>query len=824
LFSIAFCFEILISSRFTRHIITLLFMLLLIMGVTRPAQADTQWPVTEFEIFEGLPWGSSNWYEANLGRKLGRHNIETKTPANVPLTAELKKEMETYLHQVALKMQKLDLPPPYLEPVITRDDGTQAFRIYYFDFSKENNSDPADYAVASYACKDETAQRRIIKINASRLVSAKSGGITDKGYVDLAHELFHTVQRGSQFYDANCEPPNWLTEGMAEAIGTDIAVELRRVKPAQLARWGLRHYYERLAIDGNASVNPARAHSYATSSFWRYLAELAHYRKSLIPSERWPEASVSSPRYGVDYKYVSRLLSSAETLPDQQEILDFLNNFLLADPAFTMRLSSIYPVFAATFANYGLERVIDDRDAKVMHNGWIKKAFSECPIITLDASNNVGRAQLPLNRITGRCVHINIGAISTPTTIMDISTLVPNKIIGAQLYLGTAGGKSVAQAIVKTAGKAGYTASWDPLVKEGDSFDLVFTNIADKPRATLLVDLTVQFSLPGSSNDQVSAPPQPVKKQKKKQKKQQAETDIEPDSPPQSSGSTTVSSSCSDEVPEQGCGWPASEFNGYCGPSMNIDLQTLPVGVANMSMMGSPLGLMNQVFNTVAGFMGPDNDMSNMPDASEFDGLRVSIGIPLPNFGETPSYSNAAINVEGGGWPNSGTYGPRDILSGSQTYFAPSGQVVLEEYSALLLRGSYEAQLVALPTPYADKANFLELPIIGTLKGRFLIPRPCGKGIDEEEEGEIDRQRVMQDVMANFAPNNIVIPSDTTENTSPSLSSPTSGFTCDCSCSGMRSSTAILDNLEGAPDAKTMSLAMCMLTCAGQYQQCDEEE
>jgi hypothetical protein len=823
LFSIAFYLQNLITHRVTWPNFTLLLLSLVAMNIAKPAKADTQWPVTEFEIFEGLPWGSSNWYEANLGRKLGRHTLETKTPASVPLTAAIKKEMETYLHQVALKMQKLDLPAPYLEPVITRDDGTQVFRIYYFDFSKANNSDPADYAVAAYACKDETAQRRIIKINASRLVSAKSGGITDKGYVDLAHELFHSVQRGSQFYDANCEPPNWLTEGMAEAIGTDIAVELRQAKPTQLARWGLRHYYERLAVDGNASVNPARAHSYATSSFWRYLAELAHYRKSLIPSERWPQASVSSRRYGVDYKYVSRLLNSAETLPDQKEILDFLNNFLLADPAFNMRLSSIYPVFAATFANYGLERVIDDRDAKVMHNGWIKKAFGECPIITLDASNTVGRAQLSLNRITGRCVHINIGAISAPTTIMDISTLVPNKAIGAQLYLGTAGGKSVAQAIVKTAGAAGYTASWDPLVQAGDSFDLVFTNIADKPRATLLVDLIVQFSLPGSSNDQVSPTPQSVKKQKKQNKNQQGVTETVPDSPPQSSGSTTVSTSCSDEVPEQGCGWPASEFNGYCGPSMNIDLQTLPVGVANMSMMGSPLGLMNQVFNTVAGFMGPDNNMSNMPDASEFDGLRVSIGLPLPTFGESVSYSNAAIHVDGGGWPNSGSYGPRDILSGSQTYFAPSGLVVLEEYSALLLRGSYEAQLVALPTPYADKANFMELPIIGTLKGSFLIPRPCGKGIDDEEEVEIDRQRFIQDVMTNFVPNNMLIPSDTTENTRPSQSNPTSAFACDCSCSGMLSSTAILDKLEGAPDGKTMTLAMCMLTCATQYQQCDEE-
>jgi hypothetical protein len=58
-------------------------------------------------------------------------------------------------------------------------------------------------------------------------------------------------------------------------------------------------------------------------------------------------------------------------------------------------------------------------------------------------------------------------------------------------------------------------------------------------------------------------------------------------------------------------------------------------------------------------------------------------------------------------------------LAGSQTYFTPTGQVAIQEYSVLLLHGSYEAQLVALPAPLADKQNFLELPIIGSIKGSF---------------------------------------------------------------------------------------------------------
>lgn len=814
------------------YMIDVLIVSLLALGVSATAQAKTNWPVTEFEIFEGVPWGTIYSNGVRLGRSLGRHNLETQSTASVPLTPALKKEMEQYLHEVAEKMQDLDFPAPYLEPVITRDDGTQAFRIYYFDFGKGNNYDPANYALAGYGCKGETNHRRIININASRLTSSGSGVISDKGYVDMAHELFHTVQRGSRFYDANCEPPKWLTEGMAEAIGTDIAVKLRGVKLAQMTsqirRWGLRHYYERLAVDGNANVDPAKSHSYQTSSFWRYLAELAHYRKSPVPAERWPEASVSSPRYGLDYSYVSRFLARPDALHDQKKILDFLSNFLLNDQAFTMRLSNIYPVFSATFANYGLERVVDTRPATVVHDSWIKVALGECQSVTLDPANKVGIVKLALNRITARCVHVNIGAIAAPTT-MDISTLVPNKAIGAQLYLGTAGGKSVAQAIVTPAGSAGDTASWDTVVEAGDSFDLVLSNVADNPRSTLMVDLDVQFSLPGSQNNQVPPSSQSVKRKTKKNKNKTKEvTEILPEDPPQTTGSTTVTSLCNEEVPEHGCGWPASDFGGYCGPTLGIDLQTLPASVARMSTMGSPLGLINQVLGTVSGFTGPDGDTVKMPEAAEFGGLRVNIEIPLPDYGETPDYDTARIEVEGGGWPSSGTYGPRDLLPGSQTYFPPSGHVTIEEYSALLLRGSYEAHLVALPMPAADRADFMELPVIGTLKGSFLLPRPCGKAI-EQEEVNVDAKGVMQDVISNFGPIDTGgAPTAPTERSEQAASSTSSGVACDCSCSGMRKALAILDALdsesEGMPDAGVMGLAMCMMTCAAQYQQCDAGE
>lgn len=834
LHSIMYYFEYLITPRFSGRIVGVLIWSLLAITGSAAAQAQTKWPVTEFEIFQGIPWSAPRDNAVTLGRKLGWYKTESITTASVPLTPALKKEMEKYLHEVAVKMQQLNLPAPYLEPVVSRADGTQAFRIYYFDFGKGNNYDPNDYALAGYGCRNESYHRRIINVNAAKLTDPVSGVIADKGYVDLAHELFHTVQRGSKFYDANCEPPKWLTEGMAEAIGTDMAVELRHVKMPELLnikgqsmRWGLRHYYDRLAVDGNAKIEQATGASYNTSSFWRYLAELAHYRedKFVPPDERWPEASVSSPRYGRNYDYVSRLLAKPEALHDQKQILDVLSNFLLHDLAYTKGLSEIYPVFAATYANYGLERVVSPRPAADVHKGWIKMAFGECPIITLDPANKVGHVKLSLNRVTARCVHVNIGAIAAPQT-MDITTVVSSIAIGKQLYLGTAGGKSVAQAIVEPAGTAGYTARWDPNVKAGDSFDLVLSNVAENPRSTLMVDLDVQFSLHGSSNNHVPPAPQPVKKKTKKNSKKV--TDDIPEDPPQTSGGTTVSSACSEQVPEHGCGWPASDFGGYCGPTLDMDLQTLPASVARMSTMGKPLGLMNQVLATVSGFVGPDGETVNFPDASEFGGLRVKIQIPLPNFGETLSYDTAKIEVEGGGWPHSGTYGPRDLLSGSQTYFAPSGHVTITEYSVLLLRGSYEARLVALPTPFADKVSFMELPVIGTLKGSFLIPRPCGKGI-KQEEVKVDVKRVMREVISNFAPNNtIVAPAAPTGSPAQPDSRSASTVACDCTCSGRRKSIATLDAYDseskGMPDAKVMGLAMCMVTCAAQYQQCDVSE
>src|SRR5690606_21385982 len=121
---------------------------------------------------------------------------------------------------------------------------------------------------------------------------------SERAYEDLAHELFHNVQRAYQSaYALNHDL--WITEGQAQAVGVDTAYKLRNVMlfktTKQTYRLGGRPYY----IPLTKKIEDEDA--YRTSSFWRYIGE--HY----AASKKNQHAGVKP--IPADYGYLAKVLA-----------------------------------------------------------------------------------------------------------------------------------------------------------------------------------------------------------------------------------------------------------------------------------------------------------------------------------------------------------------------------------------------------------------------------------------------------------------------------------------------------------------------------------
>jgi len=287
--------------------------LALAMAAVSPAAFAQPWPTVQFEVYEG-----SGKAVPDAAAALARQ-VEAGPP---PLSPALKKEIEDYLSGAAIEFQRMGFPPPELEPIVTRADGRQAYRVYWYPFDYAGMGGPkADVGgVMGYGCRGEST-RRVLLLNAQvrgkyrvELSMAVATGqvpgtldqLTDNGYSVLAHELFHAVQRGTRFYGANCMPPVWFNEGMAEAVGHDMAWRLRRIRSpnAQTERWGLRPYYLSFDMGPEPLADEARKRAYDTSSFWRYLAELERAMQvpSSAPVRPGPQKPIVADAF--DYGYL----------------------------------------------------------------------------------------------------------------------------------------------------------------------------------------------------------------------------------------------------------------------------------------------------------------------------------------------------------------------------------------------------------------------------------------------------------------------------------------------------------------------------------------
>jgi len=838
------------------------FLAVLLTLSWRAAYAQTQWPVAQFEVFEGLPYNAADGASLKAARWIGvenlaleaarlggQHQLDQARRASVPLSAGLKREIESYLGEVARLLQDQGFAAPVLEPVVRRADGREAYRVYYGDFPN------IGYAAYSYGCEGE-ANLRLILVNAAYLTTA-SGGIREKGYGDLAHELFHAVQRGSAFFRNNCNPDagEWITEGQAEAVGWDLAWRLRGITPAREDRWGLRRYFERLALSPldpgplrnpddqdeidrrNAMVAQHRSRYYGSSSLWRFLAETTHARGTSTGGvAAWP-----TPLFrDVDYRYLARLLQSdTRVAGSRQRELQWLDAFLRSNEGFGLSLARIYPQFLATYMDYPLHRATraisrsdpGSGDPAQDHKRWLQESFGGCPVLFFPQDSPAQPVSVALGRVTARCLRLH--SESREPVIVDIQTQARSVAAAQQLSLGVAGGERVAAALVSENPDTGAVlASWSLQLEDWTrTLDVVITNVANAPGRTLAQDLQIGGARAGWQSNLLQPP---VVRARKAARKLAPRPGSGPGSGADAEDAASAESGPAstrlerDDPAMSSCARNPGRYADRCGPSLHIRLQAVPQAMAHMGSIVTSGGFMAQNLETAQRML---QQMPADPRQLVSDERQIALRIPLIDYGFSGTFSDALISVSGGGEADLVSRGPRDVMPGPQTWFPTNASVTIEEYSMFALRGSFSAAMVAAPLPGAHREDMPTLPVVHQLQGRFLVSQPWSAdtgfrqlmpAIDSVDEDIAERM-----------PAGLQAPGTASAAASSAAATAAAGAgpggsgaapICDCSCAERKELLALAEAMDraGRPSAAFVNRMMCFVQCADPYAACEQ--
>lgn len=315
------------------------------------AQAEP-WPVKEFEVIGVVPKDTElnlTFEEyADQAYRLLRETgvVDPYLPElflSIDIDPEVRASIEVFLHDAAVRLEAWGFEPPALKPLVTNSAGRPAYRVYLITNMN---------AAGKYRPSCEVSTKQILLLNDIQVMGALTP--TPRGYATIAHELFHAVQYGSEFYrcvEGNRSIGSWITEGQAGALGWDIAQMLRPMAYPSFAdeRWGERDYARRLQV---IWAKPRPVDPYGTSSFWRYLAERTASAGGARPG---PQANP------VDYSYLPPMLAQLPVRRDCrlrgqpcEEEIDWLDSRLRA--TFRQSLRFVYTNFLEALTLYGTHR------------------------------------------------------------------------------------------------------------------------------------------------------------------------------------------------------------------------------------------------------------------------------------------------------------------------------------------------------------------------------------------------------------------------------------------------------------------------------------
>ncbi len=451
-------------------------LIFLFFGVPAVANAAAKpaWEITQFEVFFGEPWYTPRPHLTDAGRvidsTISLDEVQSR-PSYIPQATVT--EIQNYLHETAKLFESMGLRAPQLEPVVERTDGQKAYRIYFY---KTEHKAPAIYR---NGCLDGFI-RQLIEVHlepGSGFVIDGNGKITDKGYADLAHELFHGVQASYPLF-TDCALGDWIVEGTAEAIGYDTVLKLRGIDPRGHASLGLRRYNEALRIeddpvclqtDASGPGCGGKRDGYWSASLWRYIGEM--FRKG----GAFPPTTYTAPNYDYFDDFFSNKLQGA---PSETSELLWLDDNLTDTKRFGKSLNRVYSTFTTAFSAYPKTRPgASGAATKSKETVWLDTVFGSCSEITINPDESPILIAVKLNKVASACLRLTT---ETGSPMHIQLTAHPEGSANLQdLWAGVSSGMSVGPAIQVEAEGSNF-AEWRFRVDlaPGESTTLVINNVA----------------------------------------------------------------------------------------------------------------------------------------------------------------------------------------------------------------------------------------------------------------------------------------------------------------------------------------------------------
>lgn len=719
--------------------------LLALVLFSLPAQdalSQYRWPTLQFEVFAGNPFVGSELYEV-----FGGYEWFESEDFLFSLDDDVAREIERAFHEAAVWYQEHGFPPPELEPIVETDDGP-AYRVYVCSYEWDQwawdrivnfanqftegdlhrfelgqietewsrcGANPAntDQNAGAYRrdCPQNAGGRtRIIYINKDSAIG-DDGRLTELGYQTLAHELVHAMVPNTALgqSDPDCKLNQWISEGLADAIGWDVAEELwrHRYSPSQhdsdiTKRWGYRPYVERLPNSGSVPIpgmpaNVTLKAGYATSSFWRFIAD-AHPRKwnVLVAAGRdGPPGLLDLPLEGTGWR----------------SEVNWIDKGLRGK--FNYGLNAMYAAFVGHFSYsvppFGRYREKPPESQEVMDH-WTKLLFEPCASVDLSTASQQS-VRLQIKGLAARCIWVEPTGVAGALQVTfqagsDDLSLLDDIWISRP---GTTLQVRASQTGQLPDGPTRYIASWKDFPQDGNERTLyVISNLASQPDRSKPREITLAVSRPSNTNNArgslparraAAVPRKPeFKKRAETLSKQRSATqkminqqmNLDKETLTADVSSATV---ISRHTNNGNC--PEPFKYDVCGPYLSITLSLMPGTYIIPGSATAQGGAAAQVFGGLQAM-----SQTSMFDTTErvqeltarldsIDAHHVNIAIPLIDYGETGSFSNARIDVGMSGERQWSAIGPMD-----QHYRSPlTGRVTIEEYTPYVIRGSFVAPL-----------------------------------------------------------------------------------------------------------------------------------
>ncbi len=731
-----------------------LVLVCLLFALSSSTLVAAQWQVKEFEVFTGRPNA--------FGREAELIDSTFSTDALDFLDRDLQEELiklEDFLHDVAVEYEKMGFADPVasgdLKPVYRHPTGKK-IRVYLVDVTAWNKSITLESSgLAQYVDKcSKLGQYNAILIH--RPDAFENRKLKETAYQSAAHELFHAVQAASTFkkIPRPCGIGKWITEGTADAIGFDMARQLRGFTFPEWRRnlnfmkiWGSRRY------DQPLSQPPNKAYiGYRSSSFWRHLAEVTHVKKNRRDHP-------GSDKTRTDYSYLVDLFGTRLPGPGARFEVQWVSDWIRGYPHTLQDLSRVYAQFTASIADYwapGKRITGVSISGGDYENRWRNKLFGKCQVANLSKNTPGHEFHIIIEKNAAKCFEVRAAGKAQAAELVIQEKDLPRST-QEQLRIGAVGGHLVGSPFIlpvkgtREEGSEDYPI-WRFPFTQGTSNIFVISNMAKNAQDTVRAEATLHVSNPywQSSMTKNSANPPVGSSGKPQQPKTRA--DASKHIRALRKNPTTQSAMAAFAIREgaggdEGCEGHMKIAN-LCGPQLRITL-VKDSGMPGFGFVGGAGGIMKQMEAGGAAFELDDQfQIESLGElAKQNEGRMIELSIPLVDYGYQGTVKNAQVHVSKS---SAGNFMAVQRSPDSNGFYPPNGSVTIDEYSPMLLSGRFSASLVDSQAVNNITRSNPVLPPAGNITGRFVVSAPWrGSNFSPEFDGDsLMMNDMLQDMMS----------------------------------------------------------------------------